>query len=287
MSDRNKGILLALTGALLYSTIPIFGKIAVTIFSPIFVTFVVPALVALLLFVIVIIKKEIIKNVPKKDALWIVAIGFFAALGSLFSFQGLSLGKASDAGFLLQFELLFSGILAYIFLKEKLSFRQIVGILLMMLGAYVFTFKTTFLLNIANILFLLAAFVWGINTVIVRRQLKNFSPLYIAFGRYFVSSLILFSFATSSFSENIKKITAENAFLFLLYAVVVSGLILLLYHSLRYIKAAEASSFQLLAPILTAIISVFFLGEHIEAVRLMGGGVVILGLFLMIKRKAN
>lgn len=286
MLDRNKGILLALAGAVLYGTIPIFGKISVTIFSTLFVTFVIPSIVAILLGLIFIFKKEkLIIKAAKKQILWIAALGFFAALGSLFSFQGLSLGRASDAGFLFQFEVLFSGIFAYIFLKEKLHSRQIIGIILMMLGAYAFTFKTTFSFSIANIFFLLASFVWGLNTVIVRRQLRRFSPLYIAFGRYFVSSLILFSFATSSFSENIKKITVENMFFLLLYAVVVSGLILLLYHSLRYIKAAEASSFQLLAPILTAIISVFFLGENIGAVRLMGGGVVILGLFLMIKRR--
>lgn len=287
MSDRNKGILLALTGSILSGTIPIFGKISVTIFSPLFVAFVIPAMVASLLGLIFVFKKEtLIKQAGKKQILWIVALGFFAALGSLFSFQGLSLGKASDAGFLLQLELLFAGIFAYIFLKETLSFRQIIGILLMILGAYVFTFKTTFSFNIANILFLLAAFVWGINTVIVRRQLKRFSPLYIAFGRYFVSSIILFSFSFSTFDQNLKKITTENALLFMFYAVVIVGLVLLFYNALKYIKAAEASSCQLLAPILTALISFFFLGERVEIGQLAGGIVILLGLFLMIQRKA-
>lgn len=285
MLDRNKGILLALAGAVLYGTIPIFGKIAVTIFSPLFITFVVPALVAFSLFIIVIIKKDVIKNVPKKNALWIVAIGFFAALGSLFSFQGLSLGKASDAGFLLQFEVFFAAIFAYFFLKEKLSFRQIIGIALMILGAYIFTFKTTFSFSIANILFLSASFVWGINTVIVRKQLERFSPLHIAFGRYLISSIILFSFAASSFSENVKKVTIENILLLFLYAVVIAGLVLLFYNALKYIKAAEVSSLQVIAPIITALISIVFLEEHLGTGSLIGGTIIFLGLLLMIKRR--
>lgn len=287
MSNRNKGVLLALASAVLSGTIPIFGKITVTIFPPLFVTFVIPAIVAVLLGFIAVLKKEVVKNLAKKNALWILAIGFFAALGSLFSFHGLSIGRASDAGFLLQFEVLFASTFAYVFLKEKLSFWQITGIILMIFGGYVFTFATTFSFRIANILFLTTSFVWAINTVIVKSQLKNFSPIFLAFGRYFVSSIILFSFSVSSFGENLNKITIQNVFLLLSYAVVIVGLVLLLYHALKYVKTAEAISCQLLTPILTALIGFFFLKESLETGRLVGGGVVLIGLFLMIQRKAN
>ena len=272
---------------MLYGTIPIFGKISVTIFSPLFVTFTIPLVVAILLGLIVVIKKKVIKNLAKKDVLWILALGFFAALGSLFSFKGLSLGRASDAGFLLQLEIVFAAILAYIFLKEKLFTKQIIGLIFMIFGVYVFFFGEVFPLRIANILFLSASFVWGINDVIVRKNLKTLSPFYLAFGRYFFSSIIIFPFAASSFYENTKKVTIENALFLLLYAILIAGLILLLYHALKYVKTAEAIAFQLLAPILTAIISFFFLGERMEIARLVGGIVILVGLFLMIERKAN
>lgn len=286
MSNRNKGVFLALASAVLSGTIPIFGKITVTIFSPIFVTFVIPAIVAVLLGQIAILKKEVVKNLAKKNALWILVIGFFAALGSLFSFHGLSIGRASDAGFLLQFEVLFASILAFIFLKEKLSLSQIIGLFLMILGGFAITIEKTFSFSTANILFLMTSFVWAINTVIVKRQVKNFSPTFLAYGRYFVSSIILFSFSVSSFGENIKKITLPNAFLLLSYGLVIVGLILLLYNALKYVKTAEAISCQLLSPILTALISFFFLKESLEIGRIVAGGIVLIGLFLMIQKKA-
>lgn len=287
MSSRNKGILLALASAVLSGAIPIFGKITVTIFSSIFVTFVIPAIVAVLLGFIAVFKKEIVKNLAKKNSLWILAIGFFAALGSLFSFHGLSIGKASDAGFLLQFEVLFASILAFIFLKEKLSLSQIIGLFLMTLGGFAITIEKTFSLSTANILFLMTSFVWAINTVIVKRQLKNFSPIFLAYGRYFVSSVILFWFSVSSFGENIMKITLPNAFLLLSYGLVIVGLILLLYNALRFVKTAEAISCQLLSPILTVFIGIFFLKESLETGRIVGGGIVLIGLFLMLQKKSS
>src|SRR5579859_4869930 len=157
MSNRTKGLLFALLAAFFYGLIPIFGKKFVSIFSPLFVALIVTITADIFLTIAVLWRKEISKNLFKKNLKWIIFLGFFAALGSYFSFIGLSLGKASAAGFFFQFQAFFAAILAFALLKEKLSVSQISGLAVMLVGAYFFSIPLT--LNSGNLFFLLAAFV--------------------------------------------------------------------------------------------------------------------------------
>jgi len=287
MSNQKKGIAFALVSTVLYGLIPILGKKFVADFPPLFVAFTVVLLADFFIGVAAFWRKEIFRNLTLKNIFWVAVLGFFAALGSIFAFLGLSIGRASDAGFLFQLETFFAAILAYLFLKEKLSQNQVGGLVLMFIGAYVFSTSLSFSFEIGNLYFLGSAFVWGINDIIVKSKRKNLSPFFLAFGRNFFSLLILFPLAMQYLPENLQKLTGQDIFYFLLYGMVVSGLILSLYFAFGYIKTAEAMSYQLFSPILTAIIAFFIFGERLTTIQLVGGAVILVGLFLMTKKLAT
>lgn len=284
MSDRTKGFLFALLSALFYGLFPIFGKKFVSIFSPLFVAFTVTIVADFFLTAIAIWRKELFKNLFKKNLKWVILLGFFAALGSYFSFVGLSIGKASAAGFLFQFQTFFVAISAFIFLKERLSSSQIIGVTIMLIGAAVFSFPLNSF-NLGNLFFLLSAFVWGLNNVITRGKVKELSPFFLAFGRNTFSALFLLPIAYKYIQQDIKLINASYVFYFFLYGALIAGFLLALYTALRFIKAAEGTSFQLLSPLITLSIAYFFLGEQLSAVQLSGGLLVLSGLYLMVLRK--
>src|SRR3989344_3471977 len=112
MSNRTKGLTFALVSAVLYGLIPILGKKIVVDFPPLFVAFMVTIMAGCFLGIIGFWRKEIFHRLFPKNIIWIVVLGFLAASGSVFSFLGLSIGRANDAGFLFQFGTFFATILA-------------------------------------------------------------------------------------------------------------------------------------------------------------------------------
>ena len=284
MSDRKKGLMFALFSAILYGLIPILGKKFVSEFSPLFVALVVTMVSDIYFAGIALWRKELFNNFLHKEIRWVILVGFFAALGSLFSFFGLSVGKANEAGFFFQFETLFAAILSFLFLKEKLSFYQMAGLTVMFLGASVFLFPGSSF-RLGNLFFLSTAFVWGLNDTIIRRKNRDFSPFFLAFGRSFFSLIFLLPMSYGYIAQNIEKVTVINIYYFLLYGAVIAGILLFKYFALRYLKTAEAIAFQTISPVVTLIVAFFILGEHLASVQLLGGGLVLAGLYLITQLK--
>lgn len=283
MADRTKGLLFALSAAFFYGLIPIFGKKFVSVFPPLFVALTVTITADFFLTALALWKKELFKNLFKGSIKWVILLGFLAALGSYFSFVGLSLGKASAAGFFFQFQAFFAAILAFILLKEKLSASQMLGLGIMLVGAYFFSIPLT--LNLGNAFFLLSAFVWGMNSVITRSKARQLSPFFLAFGRNTFSAFFLLPIAYKYVQTNIGLVNSVQTFYFFLYGALLAAFFLSSYTALRFVKAAEATSFQLISPLITVVIAFFFLGERLGMNQLGSGILVLAGLYLIVKHK--
>lgn len=281
MSNRQKGFLLAFLSAALYSLIPILGKGAVAQFHPLFAAFTVTVVAGFFLALIVFWRNEFFKGISNKRRYWVVLIGFLAALGSISSFFGLSFGRANEAGFFFQFETFFAGILAFLFLKEKLSFYQIVGLLFMFIGGYVFSTGLSLSFKAGSLFFLAAALVWGINSVLIRRNVREISPLFLALGRNFFSALFLLPISYGYLAQALTNMTPFYGAYFIIYGAVVAGILLFAYMSLQYIKTAEATSLQLLVPIIAAVIAFFVFDERLSITDLIGSAFILSGLFLI------
>ena len=284
MYNKTKGFLFALFSSILYGTIPIIGKAFVHNFHPLFVAFVLTLIVDLYFLGFTLWRKDLFHNFQRKELKYVVLIGICAALGSIFAFLGLSIGSASEAGFLFQLETFFAAILAFLLLKEKLSINQVGGLALMFVGAYIFSTSLSFSFELGSLFFLGSAFLWGANDVIVKNKIKHFSPFFLAFGRNFFSLFILFPLAIQYLPENLQKLTGQDVFYFLLYGLIVAGIILSLYYALGLIKTAEAVSYQLFSPLITVVIAFFIFGERLNTIQLIGGTFILGGLFLMTKK---
>lgn len=280
MTNRTKGLIFALLYASLYGLIPILGKRFVTDFSPLFVALAITFISDIYFALIVILRKELLRYISHKEIRWVVLVGFFAALGSILSFFGLSIGKANEAGFLFQFEVLFAAVLSLLFLKEKLSTYQIIGLSAMLLGALAF-FAPGISFKLGNLFFLGAAFVWALNDTIIRAKNRDFSPFFLAFGRSFFSLIFLLPLSYGYIGQNIEKITTVNIYFFFLYGAVVAGILLFKYFALRFLKTAEAIAFQTISPIVTLTVAFFAFGEYFNSTQLIGGSLVVAGLYLI------
>jgi bacterial/archaeal transporter family protein len=76
-----------------------------------------------------------ISSIDKRTWLFLIGAGVATTLSSLFTFRALKLGDASLVSSLERLSLVFAVIFAVLFLKEKLNWQVVVGVLLMIGGA--------------------------------------------------------------------------------------------------------------------------------------------------------
>lgn len=74
-------------------------------------------------------------DIDQRSWIYLVLAGIITCLSSLFQFNALKLGDASVVASLERVSLVFSIILAVLFLKEELNWKVVVGALLMLGGA--------------------------------------------------------------------------------------------------------------------------------------------------------
>ena len=133
-------IILALLGALFAAITAITGKVALQKVSPLWVASIKTFLMSLLLITISFIyfKGEIgtLKNLDSKHLFALLITAIAGSLSWIFSFYALKLGDASKVSALDKTSLVFVLILAIIFLHEKVSWINIVGILMITIGAF-------------------------------------------------------------------------------------------------------------------------------------------------------
>lgn len=81
-------------------------------------------------------------NIGGKSWIYLLAAGIITCLSSLLSFRALSIADASQVSSFDKISLVFSIILAVIFLKERLTWQIAFGALLMASGALVISFSS-------------------------------------------------------------------------------------------------------------------------------------------------
>jgi transporter family protein len=82
-----------------------------------------------------------VSRIDWRSLTFLIIAGIITCISSLLSFQALKLGDASRASPLDKVSLVFSIILAVVFLKEKINWQVIVGAVLMLAGALFIAFS--------------------------------------------------------------------------------------------------------------------------------------------------
>ncbi len=179
--------------------------------------------------------------------------------------------------------------LGYFILKEKLSRKEIVGLILSLVGiTYLIlgSFKTKDILSFGtpfgNFLIVVALFYWAFYLVLTRKISNNYKPLTIIFVDFIISGLISAIFFILNFRNlslttfNINLITAILAITFLS-----SIAFFFLNQWIVKYSSAFVSSMLVYPVTLSAIIyGVIFFKEKLDVSLLIGGFVMLTGVFL-------
>jgi len=197
---------------------------------------------------------------------------------------------AGRAAFLHKTLPIYAAILAFIFLKEKISKKQLIAMLIMLFGLLLMQLsKLSAEIRMGDMLVLGATVLWAIENVIAKKAMLNKeSNWVVVFSRMFFGSIILFAiiFLTGK-SDLLFALTAQQ----ILY-ITISGAMLFLYVltwylGLKYINLSKAATILLLAPVISLILGIFFLGESILMLQAIGSLLILIGAFEVVRTKSE
>ena len=205
-------------------------------------------------------------------------------------FAGLKMTLGVRAAFLHKTLPIYALILAFIFLKEKITKQQLIAMGIMLSGLVLMQIQSLSTeIRVGDFLVLGATFLWAIENVISKKAMINKeSNWVVTFSRMFFGSLVLFSiiFLTGK-TDLLLALTSQQ----LIY-IMVSGFFLFLYvltwyWGLKHINLSKASTILLLAPAVSLIFGVLWLKEPVSALQLAGSALILVGAYFIILIKSE
>jgi drug/metabolite transporter (DMT)-like permease len=286
------GTLLAFITALISGFAIFANKIFVTGLDPLVFTAVRAIIIGLIFFALSSFQFRLdFRQFKKVRWKYLLAIGLIGgSLAFLLFFTGLKLTTSGRAAFLHKTLPLYITLLAVYFLKEKVGKKQLVALILMMLGTFIiFSAKinpSEFWMNpsLGDALVVGATMLWAVENVIARKVLrKRESNLIVSFGRMFFGGLILFGVMLLAGKwELLFTLTSVQITNILISTAILFGYVLFYYWSIKHINVSKAATVLLLSPVITLMLGSTFLGEPVPPLQIIGSAAILIGAYLIV-----
>ena len=266
-------------------------KIALREVSPATIVWLRFAMGTLILGAMVALRKQF--AVPEKSE-WL----YFALLGFLgvtfhqwLQATGLQTAKATTTAWIVATTPVFIAILGWLVLKERLNGLQVIGIVLAAFGVLLIVSKGDVSAlftgeegTFGDALILISSVNWAVYTILSRRELARHPAARMMFfvmllGWLFVN-IWIFGFGPGL--GEIPLLTPSGWGAIVILGVFGSGLAYIaFYDALQEIPASQLGAFFNVEPLVTTLLASVMIDEAITAVTLLGGAIVILGIWLV------
>ncbi|MBU2473045.1 DMT family transporter [Patescibacteria group bacterium] len=263
--NKNKGLLLILSTAIISGFSVFVNKFGVIIVNPYIFTGLKNIIVALLVVTWLLMMKDwkILKKLQKNQWLMLLGIGLIGgSVPFLLFFKGLSMTSGVQAAFIHKTMFIYIIALAAIFLKEKISKNFLIAGLGLFLANILILkiFPSSF--GLGDFLILSATIFWALENVLSKYLLKDLSAQIVIWGRMFFGSffIILFWLITGQ-AHLVNSLNLEQIGWVMITSVFLFGYVATWYIGLKYVKVSEAAVVLLLASPITAFLSLIFLNE--------------------------
>jgi len=193
---------------------------------------------------------------------------------------------AINSSILINFNVPFIAIFAMIFLGESLTKKTAFGIFVSFIGAVIIVINGSLSgfqrINIGDILIVLTGIFWAAYSVAGKKTMEQRTPLSMTslsflFGTIFLFPMALFESRFSFISGVTMLGVGSVLYLSLLCSVYAY---ICWNRSMKCEKASNVAMFLYFVPVVTAIMAWFLLGEVITLFTVLGGILVIFGVYL-------
>lgn len=232
------------------------------------------------------------KRLQQRDYLLLLAQAFASAIGNIFLLNGVNLSTATMQGLLTSTSPAFTTVLAWLFLKERITRLKIFIIGFMMTGITILNFnpgvETKKYMMAGNLLIILYVVLNSFAIICVKKLPQYVSVFSMVFASCIVSFFmcaLFFIFSQESF--NLIFTFSVSTWTLLITCAAISTVFYGLFWNagLVKIKANRAILFLGLNPISAMLFASIFLNEKIALIQIMGLIIILSALFLEVFNK--
>ena len=238
---------------------------------------------------LIIFQKNWLKKVKKiclSDWQLILLGGTFLLLFYALATMGMDFTTSINYSFLSRSTLIFTILLAYFFLGEKLNWGKIILIVTFFMGIYILaTEGKGIVLQYGDILILIGTFFFSSFAILQKKLCKNLPPDIISWAMTLSGTLV------AILASLILKINILSQPMFALQFIVLAGavesLAILFMNKTTYITSVTYySMMSMLTPLLNIFLGIVFLKEPLTTLQIAGGTILIIS-GILVQRLRN
>ena len=220
----------------------------------------------------------------RSDLVVVVLAGLIGVVAhQLLQVTGLKFTTATNVGWTLTIIPPVTGLLGWIFLKERIALAQVAGLIVAMIGVVFFISRgrptqLSMSGNAGDLLALASVFSWSIYTVVTKSRLSSYDPLPVStihMGLGFFAFLLIGAW---DIPAQIPALTMSDWFVIIVIGIVPSGLAYYWWNAgLQRLSAVNTSTFLFVEAIVASVAGFILLGERFTATMIFAAAIIILG----------
>jgi drug/metabolite transporter (DMT)-like permease len=197
-----------------------------------------------------------LRKLSKREILGLLLISFIGgSVPFILFFKGLQITTAASASLIHKSMFVFVGVLAFLFLKEKLDKKVLAAIALLFVGNYLLI-KPTVTFNYGDLLIFSATLLWAIENTLSKHILKTLSGNVVAFSRMFFGSLFILAYLIFTGKAPLLLTLSTHQ---IQWVLISSGMLALYvitwYNGLKHADVSLATAVLLLGSPITSILN--------------------------------
>lgn len=235
------------------------------------------------------VKKETFQTDLKTNAILLIQALFGVFLYRIFTFVGLQYTTAANSGLITSCSPVIVALLAFLFLREKLTITRMIGILVVVVGMLAINIYPFLNSNMessnavkGNLFILLAVLCEALFSILSKVSCKPMSALYRTTIITFYAFILLLPFSVyDGLQYDWAGIELSSVICVLYYGFFVSFLSYVFwFKGIEKVPASNAAVFTSVVPVSSIVLSAVVLKETVMAVHMVGLGCVIGGILI-------
>ncbi|MHC2995663.1 MAG: DMT family transporter [Candidatus Atribacteria bacterium] len=281
---EKEGIIFTIITIFLAGSLPIVVKYGAGIIHPLFFATISSLIAGGCLFTVTLIKGNWKILLDIRYLFYFLIIGFFGiTLSNVLFFYGVTVTSGINSAILLQIEPLYALFIGYIFLDERITLKQIIFTLVIILGTLTVLYKGSFKVNWGDGLVLFTPMCWQVAHFQSKRLMaknKAITPLIIATARTVYGGIFLFIINYIWGVNQFNKLIGPKI-LFIIFFQGIIGFALqysIWYEAVKRINLSKATTIVSVYPVFSIILAWFVLKEIPAMNQLAGFGLILVGI---------
>lgn len=282
MNNEEKGIFFSVLTSLSIGFNIIVGKLLVNIVNveTMNTLWFMSASILFILFFILSGRKKSFKIIlERKKEIFFISI--LSAAGSILWAYGIVYVGPNNLAFILQLTTVFIVIMGFLFLKERFTKLEFVGIIIAIGGALALAYNNSEMNLVGIMIALGVAVCYSVSNLISKVYVKRIDPLTMSGGRAIFIFLLVFGYAlvTNRLQTSIPLSAFPYAFLGALTGAFLG--FIFFFKALEKIKISSVMTIRTMEPFLTVVFSFFILSVSPTQNQILGGALIVIGVAIL------